>query len=468
MLDLVIRAGRVVDGTGRPSRTADIGVVDGRIVGVGHCEERGKSEIDADGLLVTPGFVDIHTHFDGQATWDSLLAPSAWHGVTTVAMGNCGVGFAPANPDRHSWLIGLMEGVEDIPGAALAEGLAWGWQTFPEYLDELDRLPRALDVGAHVPHAALRAYVMGERGADPEDVPTDGELQRMAALLMEAVGAGAIGMGSSRTVAHRTSAGKPVGTLRATEREMVALAAALKGSHAVIQVISDCYQSTDSDYVSAELDLIAAMARAANRPLSLSVQQPPSAPARWREIQDWATGCSGNGLEIKTQVAPRPIGLLLGLEASINPFARCPSYTELRGLDLPSRVEAMRQAERRERILVEHEEMLPKLQGTGLSSQIMGSFDVTFRLDDPVDYDLNPAKSIAASAPRGTSPAAIAYDTLLERGGAQLLYMPIFNLSSGICRPSGRCFGPSAPSSGYLTPVLTVGPSATPVSPRAF
>ncbi len=320
MLDLVIRAGKVVDGTGRPPQTADVGVAGGRIVEVGRCSERAKDEIDADGLLVTPGFVDIHTHFDGQATWDPYLAPSAWHGVTTVAMGNCGVGFAPAWPDRHDWLISLMEGVEDIPGAALAEGLTWAWQTFPEYLDALDGLSRVLDVGAHVPHAALRAYVMGERGANPDETPTDAELQQMKEMLSEAVAAGAIGLGSSRTQNHRTSEGYPVGTLRAAKREMVALASALKGTDAVIQMISDAYQSTDPEFVAAELDLIAAMAATAQRPLSFSLLQPASAPDRWREIQKWAMTCQATGLEIKTQVAPRPIGILLGLEASVNPL----------------------------------------------------------------------------------------------------------------------------------------------------
>ena len=293
MLDLVIRAGKVVDGTGGPPRTADVGVADGRIIEVGRCTEQAQDEIDADGLLVTPGFVDIHTHFDGQATWDPYLAPSAWHGVTTVAMGNCGVGFAPAWPDRHEWLISPMEGVEDIPGAALAEGLTWGWQTFPEYLDALDGLPRVLDIGAHVPHAALRAYVMGERGANPDEMPTDAELQQMSQLLSEAVAAGAVGIGSSRTQNHRTSQGDPLGTLRAAKREMVALAGALKGTDGVIQMISDAYQSTDPEFVAAELELIAAMATAAQRPLSFSLLQPASAPDRWREIQKWVMSLPG-------------------------------------------------------------------------------------------------------------------------------------------------------------------------------
>jgi N-acyl-D-amino-acid deacylase len=431
MLDLVIRAGKVVDGTGRPPRTADVGIADGRITEVGRCPEGAKDEIDADGLLVTPGFVDIHTHFDGQATWDPYLAPSAWHGVTSVAMGNCGVGFAPAWPDRHDWLISLMEGVEDIPGAALAEGLTWAWQTFPEYLDALDGQPRVLDIGAHVPHAALRAYVMGERGANPDEMPTDAELQQMTELLSEAVAAGAIGLGSSRTQNHRTSQGYPVGTLRAAKREMVALASALKGTDGVIQMISDAYQSTDPEFVAAELDLIAAMAATSQRPLSFSLLQPASAPDRWREIQKWVMTCQATGLEIKTQVAPRPIGILLGLEASVNPFVRCPSYVEVSGYDLPRRVEALADPQRRERILAEHAEVISRLEGEGRPTQVMAGFDSMFRLDDPVDYDLRADKSVASMAAAGTSPAAAAYDMLLERGGTQLLYVPVANFVEG-------------------------------------
>jgi N-acyl-D-amino-acid deacylase len=427
MYDLLIRAGTVVDGTGTAPFTADIGVVAGRIVEVGRCEGAARDAIDADGLTVTPGFVDIHTHFDGQATWDPVLAPSAWHGVTSVAMGNCGVGFAPVTPDSHDWLIGLMEGVEDIPGAALTEGLEWGWQSFPEYLDALELLPRALDVGAHVAHAALRAYVMGGRGADSLEEPTDDELGRMCELLAEAVSVGALGLGTSRTEAHRTRTGEPVGTLRVGRRELLALVGSLRGTSAVIQMISDCYQSTDSSFVAAELDLMADMAAGSGRPLSFSVQQPASAPGRWRELQEWALSCAAKGLDIKTQVAPRPIGVLLGLAASVNPFAGCPAYIEVAGLDLSKRVLEMARPERRERILSEHRDLVAQLPASGLGTQIFGGFDLMFRLDDPVDYDLKPERSIAALARNGLSASAIAYDILLERGGQQLLYTPLFN-----------------------------------------
>jgi N-acyl-D-amino-acid deacylase len=430
LFDMIVRAGTVVDGTGAPPLTADVGVRDGRVAEVGRLSERARREIDADGLLVTPGFVDVHTHFDGQATWDPILAPSAWHGVTSVAMGNCGVGFAPARPDRHDWLIGLMEGVEDIPGSALAEGLSWQWESFPEYLDALDRVPRVLDVGAHLPHAALRAFVMGDRGAEPTEPPDDAELARMVGLLGEGVAAGALGLGTSRTEAHRTRSGAPVGTLRALRREMVALAGVLRETDAVLQLVSDCYQSTDPEYVASELTLMEAMAEASGRPLSVSVQQPPSVPDRWRELQAWAADCAARGLAVWTQVAPRPIGVLLGLSASVNPFSQCPSYIKVAHLDVDDRVGILSQPELRSRILEEHWRFVEQLPDSGFARQVMGGFDVMFRLDDPVDYDIRPDTSIAAAAARaGADAAGSVYDALLEDGGHRLIYTPLFNFA---------------------------------------
>jgi N-acyl-D-aspartate/D-glutamate deacylase len=432
MLDLVVRAGTVVDGTGSQPFTADIGVSDGRVVEVGRLSEQARQEIDADGLMVTPGFVDIHTHFDGQATWDPILAPSAWHGITSVAMGNCGVGFAPARRDRHEWLIGLMEGVEDIPGSALAEGLSWEWETFPQYMEALEETPRVLDVGVHVPHAALRAFVMGDRGADPVEPPDDNELSRMADLLAESIAAGALGLGSSRTEAHRTRSGDAIGTLRAGRREMVALAAALRGTGAVLQLISDCYQSVDPAYVAAELDLMEAMAAASGRPLSFSVQQPPAAPERWRELQAWAAKCAADGLDIWTQVAPRPIGVILGLTASVNPFIGCPSYAAVAHVDLPERVRALSDPVQRARIIKEHATMVAGLPDDSVGRLVMGGFDLMFRLADPVDYDIRPDYSLAADAARaGVDVSGLVYDALLEEGGHRLLYLPLFNFVNG-------------------------------------
>jgi N-acyl-D-aspartate/D-glutamate deacylase len=431
-MDLVIRGGTVVDGSGGPSRTADVGIEGDRIVEVGRIDATGREEVDADGLLVTPGFVDIHTHYDGQATWDPVLAPSSQHGVTTLAMGNCGVGFAPARPDRHEWLIGLLEGVEDIPGTALTEGMTWGWESFPEYLDVLEQTGRTVDVGVHVPHAALRTYVMGERGADHQQHPDDAEIAEMARLVGEALDAGAIGFATSRTEIHRTSSGANIGTLQAGEAELLAIASAMaERDQGVIQLISDCYQTTDDDFAEAELAVIEAIARTSGRPLSFTVQQPYDAPERWRHlfgrIGEWRTA----GLDVRGQVAPRPIGVLLGLQATVHPFAFCPSYGEVVLLPLPERVAALRDPERKARVLAEHAEMIKGLT-SGILKQMTHGYDVWFELADPVDYDVDSSKSMAAEAQRqGVDPASLTYDVLLQRDGTQLLYLPLFNFAHG-------------------------------------
>ena len=243
MHDLVIRGGTIVDGSGNPRFTGDIAVDGGRITAVGAVAAPGREEIDAKGLIVTPGFVDIHTHYDGQATWDQEMAPSSWHGVTTVVMGNCGVGFAPAKPDRHAWLISLMEGVEDIPGTALAEGITWDWETFPEYLDALEKLPRTVDIGTHVPHGAVRAYVLGER-EQPGAVPTPEDIAAMSAIVEEGVRAGALGFSTSRTVLHKSVDGELVPGTTATPEELVAIGKAMgrataAGGYAVFEMASD-------------------------------------------------------------------------------------------------------------------------------------------------------------------------------------------------------------------------------------
>ncbi len=340
--DLVIRNGTLADGTGGPMRRADVAVEGNRITQVGGDVGPGRRELDASGLLVTPGFVDPHTHYDGQATWDPLLAPSAHHGVTTVAMGNCGVGFAPVAPGRHDWLIAMMEGVEDIPGTALHEGLQWDWGTFPEYLDALERQPRALDVGAHVPHAALRAFVMGERGADPSQHPEQGELDAMAELLHQGLEAGGIGVSTSRTERHRTSEGEHLGTLRAREPELLALASVLRArGSGVFQVLSDCYRTTDDAFAQTEFDLLGEFARSSRRPVSYTVQQDGEAPERWRDLMALAEKLVAEGLDVKAQVAPRPIGVLLGLEASVNVFTPTRAYQGIAGLPLDEKMAAL-------------------------------------------------------------------------------------------------------------------------------
>jgi N-acyl-D-amino-acid deacylase len=432
MADLVIRNGTIVDGTGAPPYQGDVAVTGSTITDVGDVAAHGTREVDAEGLLVTPGFVDIHTHFDGQVTWDPIVAPSSIHGVTTIAMGNCGVGFAPARPDRHDWLIGLLEGVEDIPGTALAEGLTWDWETFPEYLDALAAKPHTLDIGAHIPHAALRTYVMGDRGADHTEAPTDDELAALAAAVGEALDAGAIGFATSRTEVHRTKDGANIGTLTASERELLAIADVLaKSDHGVTQLISDLYQTADDEYADSELQLIEAFARTSRRPVSFTVQQAYHSPERWRKIFDQVERMRADGLDVKPQVAPRPIGVLLGLEATANPFLFTASFDEVARLPLAERVAALRDPERRRRILEEHAAVIGGLPD-GLFKQISGGFDVMFQLSDPVDYELDADWSLGAQArAAGADPAAVVYDALLERDGRQLLYIPLFNFAHG-------------------------------------
>jgi len=433
--DLVIRSATIVDGTGAAPTPGDVVVEDGVITAVGDGAADGvvgRREIDADGLLVTPGFIDIHTHFDGQVTWDPVVAPSSLHGVTTIVMGNCGVGFAPAAPDRHAWLISLLEGVEDIPGTALAEGLTWDWETFPQYLDSIEAKPHTVDLATHLPHAALRTYVMGERGADHTAVPTEGELEQMARATVEALEAGAVGFTTSRTEIHRTSTGENIGTLTASDVELLAIARAMaQAGLGVTQLISDCYQSPDDDFAQAELDLLERFARVSGRPLSFTMQQAYHSPDRWRFQMDWVDRMVASGLEVRAQVASRPIGVLLGLQATASPFTFCASYAEVASLPLGERVAALRDPERKRRILAEHAEIAAGLE-PGIFAQIMCGFDVLFRLSDPVDYELNADRAIAAEARAvGAEPVDFVYDLLLERDGEQLIYLPLFNFAHG-------------------------------------
>ncbi len=432
MSDLVIRNGLVVDGAGAAPRRADIAIDGERIVAVGDDIARGDREIDADGLMVTPGFVDPHTHYDGQATWDPWLAPSSHHGVTTVAMGNCGVGFAPVAPDRHDWLIAMMEGVEDIPGTALHEGLQWDWESFPEYLDALDRQPRVIDVGTHVPHAALRGFVMGDRGANPAEHPDEREILEMASLLGEGLDAGALGVSTSRTERHRTSAGENLGTLRAREPELMALASVLrKSGKGVFQFLSDSYLTTNDEFAASEFALATEFARTSRRPISYTVQQDLAAPERWRDLMALAEALCAEGLDVKAQVAPRPIGVLLGLEASTCVFAPSRAYNKIAHLPLPERVVALREPELRRQILAGH---AARTSGPDAfaGNAFFARFDDMHVLDDPPNYDLDASRSLGATARRlGLDPLEYAYDVQLQHDGRQLIYVPLFNFAHG-------------------------------------
>lgn len=430
--ELVIRNGLVVNGSGDPARRVDIAIDGELIVDVGDDIARGRREIDADGLIVTPGFVDPHTHYDGQATWDPWLAPSSNHGVTTVAMGNCGVGFAPVKGDFHDRLIEMMEGVEDIPGTALHEGLRWDWESYPEYLDALDRQARTIDIGSHIPHAALRAYVMGERGADPAEHPDESELSELSRLLGEGLEAGAVGVSTSRTERHRTSTGENLGTLRAREPELMALASMLRSKNrGVFQFLSDSYCTTDDEFAASEFALATEFARVSQRPVSYTVQQDLGAPERWRDLMALAHSLQVEGLDVKAQVAPRPIGVLLGLEATTCVLTPSRAYARVAGLPLAERVAALRQPELRRRIL-DSLSTLTSGEDAFAGYAFFRRFDDMFVLDDPPNYDLDASRSLGATArAMGREPIDYAYDVQLQSDGRQLIYIPLFNFAHG-------------------------------------
>ncbi len=422
--DVVIRGGTVVDGTGQASFTGDVALDGGTITEVGKVEGRGRREIDADGLLVTPGWVDVHTHYDGQVSWDSQLAPSSIHGVTSVVMGNCGVGFAPARsgPDAHEFLISLMEGVEDIPGTALHEGLSWEWESYPQYLDALAARSYKIDIGSQIPHSALRAFVMGERGGDHDQNPTQTEIAEMARLVAEGLEAGAMGFATSRTINHRSRTGQKIGTLTAESAEILGIAEALAVTgKGVLQFVSD-FRDID-----AELGLMRAAAeRAGGRPVSVSLAQSDRSPDHWRRVLEWISRAAAEGIDFKAQCAPRTIGLLVGLESTMNPFLRTATYrSSLIDLALDERVRRMAEPEVRAALLAE----APEARG-GLFKMAGGNADRIFRLGEPAEYEPAPEKSLGAEARRlGRDPFDVVYDALLERGGRELLYFPLANYS---------------------------------------
>jgi N-acyl-D-aspartate/D-glutamate deacylase len=420
MHDLVIRGGTIVDGSGAPARTGDVAIDGGRVTSASGRAGAARREIDADGLLVTPGWVDIHTHYDGQVTWDPHLTPSGWHGVTTLVMGNCGVGFAPAKPDRHEWLIGLMEGVEDIPGTALAAGIDWQWESFPEYLDALERMPRALDVAAQVPHGAVRAYVMGERGAKNQK-PTPEDIEAMAAIVRDALRAGALGFSTSRTLLHRAVDGEPVPGTFAGEDELLGIGRALGQVGAgVLELASDLAPETK------ELAWMERLSAETGRPVSFALLQSDFDPGQWRRLLDASDAAAARGARLVPQVAGRPTGLLLGLESSFHPFAFHPTYRELAALPLAERVRRLREPAIRARIVGEKSEGVPPIVAF-----IAGSFHKLFPLGDPPDYEPAPERSVKAMAERGGArPEEVAYDLLLEREGRELLYFPLLNYAN--------------------------------------
>ena len=422
--DLVIRGGTVVDGTGSAPRTADLAVRYGLIVEVGKVDGRGWREVDASGALVAPGFVDIHAHYDGQATWDRSLAPSSWHGVTTVVMGNCGVGFAPVRPADHERLIELMEGVEDIPGAALHEGLSWEWQSFAEYLDAVDRVPHDIDVAAQVPHGALRLHVMGERGAQREPATSE-DIDQMAALAKAAVEAGALGFTTSRTMNHRTSRGEPTPTLTASADELVGIAKGLgQAGRGVLQVVSDHLNRDD------EFAMFRRMVAESGRPLSFSLVQSPLQPDAYREVLGRITAAREDRLEITGQVATRAVGLLFGLQCTLHPFMANPVFREIATLAPADQARIMSDPSFKARVLEANssEGVRDKIGGT-----VISRFKFMFELGDPPDYEPALSDSVAARAERaGRAADDFVYDLLIADEGSTLLYMPTLNYMANL------------------------------------
>ena len=428
MYDLVIRGGTLADGTGAKRRVGDVAIEGDTIVAVGEVDGPARREIDADGKVVTPGWVDIHTHYDGQVTWDPEVSPSGWHGVTTVVMGNCGVGFAPAKPSDREWLIQLMEGVEDIPGTALAEGVTWNWESFPEYLDEVDSLDRVMDVVSLVPHGALRAYVVGDGRANEPASPS--EIEEMARLVREAVAAGAIGVSTTRTVLHRAKDGElAAGTLAAPE-ELIALGEALGGAgRRVFSLASDMMN------LETEFAWMAEISRRARVPVTYQVLQPDFAPDLWREWIGAGLAANREGAWLVPQVAGKPTSILVGFESTFHPFVRHASYRALDGLSFKDKVAQLRTPEVRAAILNEPVPGVTLADGimeAGFIGLLHASLHKMFPLGDPPNYEPSPDTSVAAIAAREGRPVLeVLYDLMLGRDGHELLYLPIFDYAAG-------------------------------------
>jgi N-acyl-D-amino-acid deacylase len=415
--DLIIRNGLVVDGTGDEPRIADVAIDQGLIVEVGRVAGTGRDELDASSLLVTPGFVDVHTHYDGQVTWDSRVTPSSLHGVTTVVLGNCGVGFAPCRPHERELLIKVMEGVEDIPEVVLAAGVPWEWETFPEYLDWLDNRHYDIDIGTQVPHSPVRIYAMGRRGAEREPATAE-DMAEMSRLVQEGVLAGALGFSTSRTLNHRYRNGQLAPSITAGEEELQSIARALGDiDKGVLQSVDDW---ADIDTAFAMWERIA---EASGRPLSFTTSQRGQNDPTWLPRLQKLRAVNEAGRRITGQFLCRPIGAMLGYDLSYNPFSFSPSYAELEPLPLPKRINELRRAEVRERLLAETpDDRNPQFL------KLLRNFDSIFPLGDPPNYTPAAEQSIGAVAKRlGRPPLDVAYDALLEADGSAILYAPSTN-----------------------------------------
>ncbi|MEP5937025.1 MAG: amidohydrolase family protein [Erythrobacter sp.] len=405
--DLVIRDGLIVDGTGAAAFKGDLAVSDGKIAAVGSVEGVGTQEIDAKGRVVTPGFVDVHTHYDGQSIWGEELSPSSSHGVTTVVMGNCGVGFAPCRKEDHDLLINVMEGVEDIPGVVMSEGLPWDWETFPEYLDRLDGGERDIDVAAYLPHSPLRVYAMGQRGADQEPA-TPEDLATMRALATEAVEAGALGFATSRLSIHKTADGCSIPSFETDINELSEICSGMTDAGSgTFQIVLDAFKGWDKEY-----RVIDAVVSASGRPATFTLASGNDAPPRWRRVLGMMEETTSKGGQVTAQVMPRPIGLIAGLELTVHPFVLCPSWAKIADLPVEQQVAAMREPEMRVALLSEE-------FGEGHPfNDLARNWEWLFPLDNPPDYAPPKSLSMADQArAKGCTPQEIAYDRLLETEG---------------------------------------------------
>jgi len=418
MHDVIIKGGTIVDGTGAAKFNGDVAFTDGRITGVGSNLGTARRTIAAAGLLVTPAWVDVHTHYDGQATWDAQLAPSLWHGVATVVMGNCGVGFAPAKPDRHEWLIGLMEGVEDIPSASLAAGIPWGWETFPEYLNVLEQMPRTLDIGTQLTHGALRGYVMGERGAKNEAATAD-DIAQMAALAREAILAGALGFSTSRTPIHTAVDGQPVPGTYASEVELLTIARAIKQTgRGLLEWVPAGVGGEDLKGLPEEIELMHRIAKGSGCPITFLMAQHNADPEQWREELRLSEAAAADGAQITPQVFGRPVCTLFSIQGD-NPFQYFPSFQPLKNLPLAEKLATLRNPDFRRKLLTEDD---PNTAGMSLLYKMDILWERTYPMGYPLSYTPMEGNAIAAIARReGRSPREVAYDLMLENDGRAFL-----------------------------------------------